>query len=372
VWRDVNDLPPTSAPVGLVHDYLLVMRGAERTFAAIAECWPSAPLYTTLYSRRGTGGRFEGRQIETSYLQRLGAGQRSFRALLPLFPGAVDRMSIGNHDLVVSSSSAFAHGVRVPAHATHVCYCHTPFRYAWHARDTALAEVPRPARPILSLELDRIRRWDVRASSRVSQYIANSRQVQKRIARLYGRESVVVHPPVDVGRFAPGQVGDYFLMVGELVSHKRADVVLAAARMAGQPLRVVGSGPELKRLRARFPEAEFVGRVTDSELGQLYAGARAVLVPNVEEFGIVAVEAQAAGRPVVAVAAGGALETVRDGDTGVLVPTGDVEEFAEAMREIDFERFDPKVIVDHAAQFSADRFKERLRVEVDRFLAEVR
>jgi glycosyltransferase involved in cell wall biosynthesis len=352
--------------VGLVHDYLLVMRGAERTFSAIADCWPDAPIYTTLYSAEGTGRAFDRRTIRTSWLQRLPMRQSGFRALLPLFPRAVERLPVRDHRLVVSSSSAFAHGVRPGPEAVHVCYCHTPFRYAWHEHDAALAEVSRPMRPLLSRVLGRIRRWDLEAAGRVSHYIANSRMVQDRIARLYGREAAVIHPPVEVERFSVGEPGDYFLVVGELVPHKRVEVALEAARIAGQPVRVVGTGPDLARLRSRFGGARFEGRVSDEELSRLYSQARALLVPNVEEFGIAAVEAQAAGRPVVAVGSGGVLETVVDGETGVLLDAGDVPEFAEALREIDFYRFDSAAIRNHAAQFSAARFRERLEAEVDR------
>jgi glycosyltransferase involved in cell wall biosynthesis len=348
-----------------VHDYLLVMRGAERTFAAIAECWPQAPVYTTLYSADGTQGRFDGGRVETSYLQRLRVGQSRFRLLLPLFPRAVERLPVGDHRLIVSSSSAFAHGVRPAPGAVHVCYCHTPFRYAWHERDTALAEAPRPLRPLLAATLERIRSWDLEASKRVSHYIANSRSVQERIARLYDREAVVIHPPVEVERFRPGEPGDYFLVAAGLVAHKRVEVALEAARKAQRPVKVVGTGPELGRLRARFPDAEFLGRVTDAELARLYSQARALLVPNVEEFGIAAVEAQAAGRPVVARGEGGVLETVVDGETGVLLARGDVDEFAEALRDVDFDRFDPGTAVANTRRFSTDRFKRQLIAEVE-------
>jgi hypothetical protein len=170
------------ASTALVHDYLLVMRGAERTFAALAGCWPDAPIYTTLYAPEGCAGRFTGREVHTSYLQRSRFGQRGFRGLLPLYPSAVERLPVGSHDVIVSSSSAFAHGIRPASDAVHVCYCHSPFRYAWHERDTALAEVARPLRPIVGRTLEAIRKWDVAASKRVSHYIANSRCVQERIA----------------------------------------------------------------------------------------------------------------------------------------------------------------------------------------------
>jgi glycosyltransferase involved in cell wall biosynthesis len=359
-----------SAPsVALVHDYLLVMRGAERTFAAMAECWPEAPIYTLIYDEEATGGAFAGREVHTSYLQRLGVRQRGFRALLPAFPRAMRSLRLDDHDLIVSSSSAFAHGVSKAADARHVCYCHTPFRYAWFQRERALGEVPRPLRPALRRTLWKVREADRAAARRVSAYVANSAITRRRIAEYWGRESSIVHPPVEVDRFAPAPgAEDYFLVVTELVRHKRVELALAAAERAGVTLRVVGEGPQRERLEARYAgaggRAEFLGRVDDEELAGLYARARAMVLPNEEEFGIAAVEAQAAGRPVVAIAAGGALETVAEGETGVLVEPDDVEALATALRDTDFDRFDPARIVAHAGGFSKPAFQARLRDQV--------
>jgi glycosyltransferase involved in cell wall biosynthesis len=354
----------------LVHDYLLVMRGAERTFAEMAACWPGAPVATLLVDEEVARRRFAGRRVVASGLQRLRPSQSWFRALLPVLPAAAERLRLPPADLVVSSSSAFAHGVRPPDGVAHVCYCHSPFRYAWHERARALAEVPAPVRPLLDRVLERIRRWDLRASRRVTAYIANGRITQQRIGDFWGRDATVVHPPVDVERFAPGTPEDFFLVVGEVVRHKRTEAAVHAALRSGMPLRVAGTGPELARLQALYGDrVAFLGRVDDGALADLYARARAVVVPNVEEFGIVAVEAQAAGRPVLAAGAGGALETVVDGRTGVLVPPGDEDALAEAMREVDFAAFAPEAAVANAARFSAARFRARLRAEVERLRA---
>lgn len=351
--------------VGLVHDYLLVMRGAERTFGAIADLWPRSPVYTLLYDHDGTAGRFAGHPIRTSRLQATGIRQRGFRRLLPLFPAAIERLPVARHRVVVSSSSAFAHGVRPAPGAVHICYCHSPFRYAHFERRRAAAEVPPPLRPALSATLAAVRRWDVKAARRVTRYVANSRHTQARIRRLYGVGAEVVHPPVEVGRFRRGEAEDYFLTVCELVSHKRVDVAAAAATAAGRRLKVVGSGPELPRLRAQFGKSvQFLGRVDDSALERLYAHARAVVVPNVEEFGIAAVEAQAAGRPVLAARAGGALETVVEGTTGRFFAPGDVPAATRLMRELDPDDFDADQIVRHAHGFSPEAFASRMREQV--------
>lgn len=353
--------------VGLVHDYLLVLRGAERTFAQIAACWPKAEIYTLLYDEKATREGFAGRAIRTSYLQRLPVRQRGFRGLLPFFPRAVERLPVGNHDVVVSSSSAFAHGIRPGEGTVHVCYCHTPFRYAWHAREQALHEFPRVARPVGKQMLERIRAWDREATRRVHHYVANSKLTRDRIGEFWGREATIVHPPVETDRFRIGVAEDFFLVVTELVPHKRVDVALEAARRAGQRLKVVGTGPCLERLRARYGDgAEFLGRVDDRRLADLMGRARAVVVPNVEEFGIVAVEAQAAGRPVLAPDSGGTSETVLDGRTGVLYPAGDDDALAEALRHVDFATFDPVVTREHARRYRPEVFRERLVREVER------
>ena len=355
---------PSAERVTLVHDYLLVMRGAERTFAAIAELYGDAPIFTLLYDEQGTDGRFAGRAVSTSPLQLLGARQSSFRRLLPLYPWAVKRLRPPPCEVVLSSSSAFAHGIPVPAGAVHVCYCYTPFRYAWYEQERAIEEIAAPLRPLLRRELRRIREWDLAASRRVDDYIAISELSRERIKRYYGREAVVIHPPVETHRFAVGTPGDSLLVVSEIVRHKRLHVALEAARRARAPIRVVGRGPDHAALSEAYPEAEFLGRPDDRALAELYASARAVVVPSMEEFGITAVEAQASGRPVIAAAAGGALETVIDGQTGRLARLDDVDSFVQAIESIDSLDFDPARAVEHAGRFSVAAFQERLAAHV--------
>jgi len=356
--------PTTRERIVLGHDYLLVMRGAERTFAAIADLYADAPILTLLYDEAGTDRRFAGRSIATSPLQRLGVSQATFRRLLPLYPWAVERLQAPACDVLLSSSSAFAHGMRVPAGAVHVCYCYTPFRYAWYEQQRALAEAPRALRALLRRQLERIRVWDLATSRRVDAFIAISELSRERIKRYYDRDAVVIHPPVETERFAPGEPGDALLVVSEIVRHKRVQVALEAARRARAPIRVVGSGPDLAALTKAYPEAEFLGRVEDAELAGLYASARAVVVPSMEEFGITAVEAQAAGRPVIAAAAGGALETIVDGQTGRLARLDDVESFAQAIAGVEKLDFSPERAVQSAARFSVAVFQERLSAQV--------
>jgi glycosyltransferase involved in cell wall biosynthesis len=354
----------------LVHDYLLVHRGAERAFAAIASCWPGAPISTLLFDRAAMGSHFAGHEVRTSHLQRLRVGQQQFRRLLPFFPAAAERLPVTGHPLVISSSSAFAHGVRPDPGAVHVCYCYTPFRYAWHERDRAREEAPRLLRPALDVALDRVRRWDLKASTRVTHYIAISEFGRERIEATYGRSAEVIHPPVETHRFSPGEPEDFFLVVTELVRHKRVEVALEAAKRIGAPIKVVGVGPDLARLRALYGDvAQFVGRLSDTELAALYPRARALVVPNVEEFGIAAIEAQAAGRPVIAPCAGGTRETIADGETGVLVNSPTAENIAEIMSTVDFSRFDQQRAVRQAQRYSVETFKTRFRAAVERAVA---
>ncbi len=352
---------------GLVHDYLLVMRGAERTFAEIAACYPDSPIYTLLYDEQRTQGAFGGRVARASLLQGLPVRQKGFRRLLPLLPAATERMELGEHDVVLSSSSAFAHGIRPRSVATHICYCHSPFRYVWHERERALQEVPSFLRPVLKRELDRIQSWDRRAADRVDHFIANSRLTQQRIADFWERDSTIVHPPVDVHRFAVGTPEDFVLIVGELVPHKQVERALLAAERAGRRVKVVGTGPSLPALRARFgARAEFLGRVQDDHLADLMSRAQALVVANVEEFGIAAVESMASGRPVVGPDCGGTSETILDGETGVLYPAGDIDALTEVLREVDFERFDPTYVRRSSLRFSVELFRDRIQSHVHR------
>lgn len=352
---------PADDGVLLVHDYLLVMRGAERTFEAMTECFPAAELAALLHDPAATHGRFRGRRIRTSFLQPVAANQGRHRRFLPLLPLAAELLPVDRARLIISSSSAFAHGVRPARDAVHVCYCHSPFRYVWHERDRAELALPAMARPGLHTVLTAIRRWDQNAARRVTTFVANSELTRRRIKEFYGRDSLVVHPPVDVERFtAEPDPRDYFLTVGEVTRHKNTEIALAAAERAGVKLKVVGDGPDLPRVQRRFANhAEFLGRVDDQRLSQLYAGCRALVVPAIEEFGMTMVEAHAAGRPVLAAAHGGALEIVSEGVTGRLVAPGRIEAFARSLRGTDWESFDPQVLRESAARFSRERFRER-------------
>lgn len=363
--------PPGATPrVALVHDFLVDVRGAERVFLEICDLYPDADVYSPIHDRHGTEGRFDGREVRTSFLQRLRPGKRTFRGLLPLYPLAIRSFDLSGYDLVVSSSSAWAHAVEAAGHATHVCYCHNPFRYAWNERERTLAERRDPVtRAVLGAFLDRWREWDRRAARRVDAYLANSRATQQRVHDCFHRDSKVVYPPVDTGRFVRGRAGEHYVVLSALMSHKRIDVAIEAFNRLRQPLVIAGAGPDERRLRALAgPTITFAGRVEDERAAQLLASARAVVVPSVEEFGIVAVEAQAAGRPVIAVGEGGALETVVDGETGRLW-RGGAEELAEAVAGFDPAAVDPVACVASARRFDRSVFRAEFPRAVDAAVA---
>jgi glycosyltransferase involved in cell wall biosynthesis len=355
-----------------VHDFLLDLRGAERVFGALCDMWPDADIFTPVYNERGTEGRFADRTIHTSFLQKLRPTSRTFRTLLPLYPLAVESFDLGDYDLIISSSSAWAHGVLPAENAVHVCYCHNPFRYAWNARDTTLAQHNPLFRVGLGLIFTRWRQWDWIAAQRVDAYLANSQTTRRRIARYFNRDAVVVYPPVETSRFspAPGEVGDYYLVVSELMPHKRIHVAVEAFNRMGRKLVIVGDGPEARRLRRLAgPTVRVEGRVSDARVAQLAQGCRALVVTATEEFGIAAVEAQAAGRPVIAHASGGARETIVDGVTGTFYERNDPASLVDAVVGFDDAAVDPQLCADNAQRFGLARIERQMRTAVERAFA---
>jgi glycosyltransferase involved in cell wall biosynthesis len=352
--------------VALVHDFLLDLRGAERVFAAICDAWPDADVYTAVYDEKGTEGRFAARAPRTSFLQNLRPTARTFRALLPLYPHAIESLDLRGYDIVISSSSAWAHGVLVDPGAVHVCYCHNPFRYAWSEREATVAARPMPIRVPLRVLLSRWRQWDWVVAQRVDRYVANSHVTAKRIERYFGRDADVLHPPVELERFHPGEVGDHYLVVAELMAHKQIDVAVTAFNWLRMPLTVVGDGPELRRLRRLAgPTVRFTGRLPDDRVAELLRSARALVVTAAEEFGIAAVEALASGRPVIALGAGGVLESVREGATGAYYRASHPDALAEVIAGFDPFAFDPAVCVAAAQRFGIARFQAALRAIVE-------
>jgi glycosyltransferase involved in cell wall biosynthesis len=368
---DPRGAPPEAARVALVHDFLVSVRGADRVFLEMCDLWPEADVFTPVYDERGTEGRFADRSIHTSFLQRMRPTARTFRALLPLYPAAIESFDLSGYDLVISSSSAWAHAVICGEQTVHVSYCHNPFRYAWNERHRTLAERGDPiSRAALRGFFRRWREWDWIAAQRVDRYLTNSRVTQARIKSYFGRESRIVYPPVATSRFAPGPTGDHYLVLSELVSHKRIDTAVHAFNRLRMPLVIAGDGPDRRRLRRLAgPTVRFAGRVSDSEAERLMASCRALVVTSIEEFGIAAVEAQAAGRPVIARAGGGLFETILEDETGCFWEGGP-DELAAAVASFDPESVDPATCVENARRFDSRVFRESLPREVERALRE--
>ena len=347
--------------VALVHDWLTGMRGGEKVLESICRLFPDAPLYTLVHNPRSVSQFIESRPIHTSWIQGLPQAARRYREYLPLFPMAIEQFDFDDVDLIVSTSHCAAKSVVKTGRAAHVCYCHSPMRYAWDQFDAyfgpdRLGRWPSAAaRRVMAW----LARWDRDTAHRVDMYLANSHYVAGRIARYYNRQATVLHPPVDTDFFTPNGVtpAPDFLVVSALVPYKRVDIAIDAANRAGAPLVVVGSGPDEARLRARAgATVTFAGSLSGEALRDRYRRARAVLLPGEEDFGIVPVEAMACGRPVIALGTGGATETVIPGVTGQLVDPG-LDAFEAALRDFDDGLFDPAVIRAHAERFATARFE---------------
>jgi glycosyltransferase involved in cell wall biosynthesis len=366
--------------VVLVHDWLTGMRGGERVLDELAGLFPDAELFTLIHVPGSTSPRIESLRITASPLSRLPGAARHYRKLLPLFPWAIGRLRLPPCDLVLSTSHAVAKSVRPPPGAVHVCYCFTPMRYVW---DQADAYLGRGLRRALSAPVAAwLRAFDRRTSGpeRVQRIVAISHTVAERVRRNWGREAEVVFPPVAVERFAPrpGPPDDFYLLVGGFVPYKREDLALRAFAALGRPLLVAGDGPARRALEAGAPAGvRFLGRVGDAELADLYARCRALVYPQEEDFGIVPVEAQAAGRPVIAYGRGGASETVVPlGDptrppTGVFFEPQTPEALAAAVLRFESEahRFDPAAIRRHAERFRPERFRNEILAQIEKALA---
>ena len=359
----------------LIHDWLTGMRGGERVLEALCELFPDADLFTLFHRRGSVSPLIERRRIRRSFIQRLPGADAHYRRYLPLFPLAIEQFDLDAYDLVISSSHCAAKAAVPPGRARHLCYCHSPMRYAWDQFDAYFgpARVGRLAshwvyRPVLA----RLARWDAATAVRVDRFVANSAHVADRIRRYYTRVATIVYPPVDTAFFHPADVtpGGHFLIVSALVPYKRIDLAMTACERVGAPLRIVGDGPDRRRLEARAGRGvTFLGRLSDEAARDEYRSALAVLLPGEEDFGIVPVEAHACGRPVVALARGGALETVVDSENGIFFDEPHVDALAAALDRVARTRFDSARIAAGAQRFSRERHIEALRTVIEETVA---
>ena len=361
--------------VALVHDWLTGMRGGEHVLEVLCDLYPDADVFTLFHHPGSVSPRIERHRIHTSWLQRLPFAARHYRRCLPLFPSAIERVDLDGYDFVISSSHCVAKSVIPRAGARHLCYCHSPMRYAWDQFEAYFGadRVGTVAsrfmyRPLMS----RLAAWDARTATRVDRFVANSHHVAGRIARYYKRRASVVHPPVDTAFYRPATTSpeNHFLIVSALVPYKRIDLAIAACRRAGARLRIVGDGPERAHLeRLADGDVTLLGALPNELIRDEYRRALAVILPGEEDFGIVPVEAQACGRPVVAYARGGALETVIDGDTGVLFHELTTSSISAALAGVAARRFDVDRIRANAERFSRDIHVQRMRATIAETLA---
>lgn len=352
--------------VAIVHDWLNQRGGAEEVLEVLRSMFPDAPVFTSIFMPRAMPEEYRSWPIRTSFLQRLPSVNRYHRALLPLYPLAFRSLDLSGYDLVISNSSGFCHGVGTRGRGTcHINYCLTPPRYVWGLEHYVARErIGGAARIILPLASRFLRRWDYQVAQGIDHFIGISRAVQERIRRYYGREAAVIHPPVDTGAFAPAtEVDDYFLVVSRLVPYKRIDLAVSAFSEMGRPLLIVGGGRDRASLEAMAsPNVRFLGWQPREKVRELLARCRAFVFPGEEDFGIAPVEAQASGRPVIAYAGGGALETVQDGVNGVFFEEASARSLAEAVARFDRMEgcFDPSVIREQARCFDTAVFKEKM------------
>ena len=355
--------------LALVHDWLTGMRGGEKALEVVCERFPDAELFTLMHVPGSVAPVIERRPIHTSFIERLPAARRYYRHYLPLFPTAIEQFHFDRFDRVLSLSHCVAKSVVTPAGVPHVCYCFTPMRYAWDQFEAYFGpeRIGRVGSAVMRPVMRRMARWDQETSNRPDRYVAISHYVAGRIQRYYNRVASVIYPPVDTGFYTPDRAAaePFALIVSALVPYKRIELAIEACHLAHLPLKIVGDGPERSALeRQANGRAEFLGRVSNDDIRSLYRRATLVLLPGEEDFGIVPLEAQACGTPVVALKRGGSLETVIDGVSGVLVDDLSVEAFADGVATDMRTPFDVAAVRAHAERFGRERFGDEIEAVV--------
>ena len=349
--------------IALVHDYFVQMGGAEKVVEAMHDSFPSSPVYTTVALPRMLPDRLRAADIRTSALQRLPAMDRRFRHYFMLYPFAVENFDLSQYDLIFSSSSGYAKGVRRKRNTIHVCYCHTPMRWVWRYEDYVARErFGRGIKSLLPFCLWGLKKWDLRASQQPNYYIANSRLVAERIRKIYGREAFVIPPPIEVNRFhMSNDIEDYYLILSRLMPYKRIDLAIEACKRMNRRLIIIGDGPDRARLEKLADDRiEFLGRQPDQIVNYYAARCRALLFPGEEDFGMAPLEANAAGRPVIAFRGGGAVETVEDGKTGLFFDQPNSRSLSTAIEQFEAMVWSQILLRRHAEKFDRNVFAFRV------------
>lgn len=350
--------------IALVHDYLNQYGGAERVLEVLCEIFPDAPIYTLLYDERATGGVFKNREIQTSFLQKIPFARKHHRIFPLLMPLAVEQFDLSYFDVVLSVSASFAKGIITKPHTRHINYCLTPTRFLWDDSHRYIDEFRYswPIRKLVPFFITYLRIWDKEAAMRVDQFVAISNFVKTRIKKYYDRDAGIIYPPVETQKYyISDKIDDYFLMVGRLVPYKRFDLAVKVFSAIGKPLKIIGDGPERKRLeKIAGSSIEFLGLVSDYKMPEIYARAQAVIFPQEEDFGIVPLESMSSGRPVIACRGGGALETIIEGETGIFFDDQTEIALAQAIGQYYQTTWNPAAIRAHALKFDKEVFRKRI------------
>jgi len=350
--------------LAIVHDYLNQMGGAEKVVEVFHDMYPSAPIFTSVYIPENVSEKFKTADIRTSFMQKLPFVRKFSRHYLATYPYAFELFDFSEYDIILSSSSAFAKGAITGPDTCHICYCHTPMRFAWQYFSYIERErLSAPVRLILPYIVHRVRRWDEITVNRVDHYVANSREVERRIRKYYRRNSTVICPPVETNRFRVTEEDDgSFVIMSRLLAYKRVDVAIQAANMLRFPLKIIGAGRDEKRLKEMAgPTVEFLGRLSDADVQTCLQRCRALIFPGLEDFGIVPVEAMACGKPIIAYGRGGALDTVIDGVTGLFFAEQTAESLVKAIDAFRPDEFDPYQIRKHAETFDVSVFRRKMK-----------
>lgn len=353
--------------IAFVHDYLVQYGGAERVLENLCEIWPHAPIYTLIYDSNKVHHKFDNKEVRTSFLQKVPFTKKNHRIFPPFMMLGIEQFNFDYYDVVISDSSSFAKNIITGPNTLHISYCHTPMRYAWDDCQYYTQEFgfPRWLKRLVPFFMNYIRTWDYSATNGVDYFIANSKFVKGRIEKYYNRSSEVINPPVEIDSFScvePEETGNYFLMVGRMMKYKKMDIVIEAFNELGLPLKIVGRGIEEENLKKMAKDnIEFLGRVSDEDLYRIYSKARGFLFPQEEDFGIVAAEALASGRPVIAFRSGDIVEHIQEGENGILFDKQDKEGVKKAVKKFDKISFDPGKIRETSLKFHKKIFQEKIK-----------
>jgi len=354
---------PKHIRIAILHDALVVPGGSERVALKISDLFPEAPIFTSVYLPENTFPEFKLRNIHTLPFSKLVKKERQFKNLYPLWLAELAFLDLSKFDLVISSSNYLAKFIRLPAQTTHICYLHNPIRFLWNSQVYSKESLPLGtiSQPVIKALLPHLQRYDIRKTQEIGHLVTNSKNISSQIERIYHRQAEVIYPPVDVNSYSISSTpGDYYLYAGRLISHERADIVINACKKLNRKLIIAGDGLEREKLQALAgPDVVFTGRVTDQEMRHLYAKCRALLFPSDEDFGLIPVEAQACGRPVIAYRSGGALETIIDGETGLLFDKQNESSLIEAIQQFEKMNFNPERSRENAMIFDTSVFRKR-------------